>query len=128
MLAQKPYKTVIKCKKAQSGVKQERRATGNNGGGGGGDMLNYKLYCFVTNFTTISRSSEFTKGRELKYTFSDTSLHNQSKNECFKCMTVEVLKYSAPKFRTSRCYANSLKMNVFFHLSVGLSKILSMWL
>ena len=38
------------------------------------------------------------------------------------------LKYSAIKFRTSKCYTNSLKMNVFFHLSVGLAKILFMGL
>ena len=31
-------------------------------------------------------------------------------------------------FRTSRCYTNSLKMNVFFDLSVGVAEILSMGL
>ena len=38
------------------------------------------------------------------------------------------LKYSVPKSRTSRCYTNSLKMNVFFHLSLEAAKILSVWL
>ena len=38
------------------------------------------------------------------------------------------LKFSAPKYRTSQCYANSLSMNVFYLLSVGVAKILSMGL
>ena len=36
------------------------------------------------------------------------------------------VKYSAPKFRISQCYTNSLKMNVFFNLSVGVAEVLSM--
>ena len=96
-------------------------------GGGATGLINI-FPCFATNFTSISCSSETTKGRGrggksihfLKALFIINSTINVS-----RLWIRRYLKYSAPKFRTSRCYTNSLKMNVFFHLSVEVTKILS---
>ena len=46
-------------------------------------------------------------------------LITNSKINVSKLCLCRYLKDSAPKSRTLRCFMNSLKMNVFFHLSVG---------
>ena len=47
-------------------------------GGGGGYRLSFEISLF--HFTSISCSSETTKGREVKYVFSESSLQDQFRN------------------------------------------------
>ena len=70
------------------------------GGEEGGYRLNFeisKFHCFTTHFASINCSSETTKGRRVKVTFSESSLQDQFRNLCFKTMAVGLLEVFGTK-------------------------------
>ena len=61
------------------------------------------------------------------YTFSESALQDQFRNKCFKTGAKVVLKMFGTKdFVLYDCCTISLKMNVFFYLSLGVTEILSL--
>ena len=85
-----------------------------------------KSHCFLTHVTLISCISETTKGGGKSVHFLKALLKTNS--EISVSRLKEYSKYSALKFCISRCYTNSLKMNVFSYLSLGVTELLSVGL